>query len=134
MKKIKFCIISSIIVFAFTSIGHYIYEWFQNDITRIFFPINESIFEHMKLLFSSSTFYFIVLGIYNLFTKKYSNIFGSWFITSVLNIIIFLIIWLPFYFIFGEILIVTLIILLISIFISQLINYFIITRDKKSLN
>lgn len=53
MKKLKlYTIIGILFVIITGSISHSLYEWSgQNFIVGFFFPINESTWEHMKLLF-----------------------------------------------------------------------------------
>ena len=31
---------------------HFVYDWWPNALTAIFTPVNESVWEHLKLLFS----------------------------------------------------------------------------------
>ena len=72
LKKIK--IISAIGIFGLCFLFHFMYEWFPNYFSTIFFPVNESIWEHMKLLFSAVVFYgiidYIILQKFNI---KYNN-------------------------------------------------------------
>ena len=51
LKKIK--IINVIGVFALSFLFHFMYEWWPNVVTSIFFPVNESIWEHMKIFVSA---------------------------------------------------------------------------------
>ena len=53
-------IISTIGIFLLCFLFHFLYEWLPSSITAIFFPVNESIWEHMKLLFSAVVFYGII--------------------------------------------------------------------------
>ena len=55
-------IISTIGIFLLCFSFHFIYDWIPNYITAIFFPVNESIWEHMKLLFSATIFYGVFGG------------------------------------------------------------------------
>ena len=50
MSKKKLMIITTLIAFLLCFPFHFVYDTFPNLITSIFFPINESIWEHMKLL------------------------------------------------------------------------------------
>ena len=50
LKKIK--IIGIITIFALSFLYHFLYQWFPNPIFSIIFPVNESIWEHMKLLYT----------------------------------------------------------------------------------
>lgn len=53
MKTVKqYSLFGSIFVIILGSIWHFIYEWSGNNfIAGLFFPVNESTWEHMKLLF-----------------------------------------------------------------------------------
>ena len=51
MKKI---IINSSIIFAMCFIFHFAYQVLPNFITSIISPVNESIYEHFKMLFMTT--------------------------------------------------------------------------------
>lgn len=129
IKTIK--IISIFGIFLLSFLTHYGYDKFPNILTSFLFPVNESIFEHMKMIYTSYIIWEIVEYI---LLKKYSenikNFPSSVFISVLFNIIFFLIIYIPIYNIFGHNLIITLIVYFISIFISQIISYKILTADK----
>ena len=127
MKKI---LINTISIFIISTILHFIYNIFPNFITSIFTPVNESIFEHLKLIFTSTFLYTIIS---NIFTKE-KNIFLISLLKGILTIIILLIIYLPIRYLFGEVLIVTLIILFISILLSEIIINNTIKKEYKILN
>ncbi len=129
LKRLKF--IGIFIIFIICCINHFIYELSPNLITSIFFPVNESIFEHMKLI---STSYFIYSIIEYIIIKKNNidinnYIFGI-FITPVIGIILYLLIYLPLYNMFGESMLLSIGLLFIIIIIEQIVNYFIITFKK----
>ena len=65
LKKVK--IINVFAVFLLSFLAHNIYKWFPNTITSIFFPVNESIFEHMKIISTCFLFY----GIFEFFIIKH---------------------------------------------------------------
>jgi hypothetical protein len=119
----KYYFRQTIFIFIISFLIHNIYTWLPSFVTSIFFPVNESIWEHIKMIFTS---YMIIMLI-----QKKSII--SYIITSILNIIVFLIIYLPIYIVFGENLIITLIIYFVSIFISSILFKFLLER-KKHLN
>jgi hypothetical protein len=132
LKKLTF--IGVIFIFLLSFLTHSIYDLFPSFVTSIFFPVNESIWEHMKMIFTTSLIWEIVL--YIILKKKnidYSNIASSTVLSSLFNIVIFLIIYIPINIIFGENLIVTLVIYFITISISQVIAYKILSI-KKHLN
>ena len=48
----RFCILGAIVTVIFGVISHFVYEWSGNNFfAGLFFPVNESTWEHMKLLF-----------------------------------------------------------------------------------
>lgn len=64
MKKrlLLICIFCAIFVALFGSLGHFLYNFSNgNRIVGYFFPVNESTWEHMKLLFFPSLICYIVL-------------------------------------------------------------------------
>ena len=113
-KKI---IINTLLIFALCSAIHFLYNIFPNFITSIIAPVNESIFEHLKLIFTSTFLYTILSNFY----YKNKNIFVFSYVRGMLVIIILLILYLPTRSIFGEIMPLTLLILFISIFITEII-------------
>ena len=129
----KLKIINIFITFLLCFLFHFLYSWFPNFVFSIFFPVNESIWEHMKLLYSSIVFYGIIE--YFIFKRKKintNNYIFNLFVTAFLSIIIFLIIYIPFYNIFGENFILNISVLFITIVISQINHYLLLTYNKKS--
>lgn len=53
MKQLKyFCIAGGIFTSIVGTVAHFVYEWSGNNfLVGLFFPVNESTWEHMKLLF-----------------------------------------------------------------------------------
>ena len=122
LKKLK--IIASISIFLLCFLTHFGYDIMPSIITSFFFPVNESIFEHLKMIYTTVVIwsiieYFIIKKL-NLIT--HNKVFNIW-ISGILNIFIFLIIYLPIRHIFGEQMILTFIILFISICLTQFISY-----------
>ena len=115
--NIKKILINTIGIFILCSIIHFGYSTFPNFFTSIFFPVNESIWEHLKMIFSSTVIYTLIRRI---FVNDQAFLIEA-YLKSMLTIIILLIIYLPVNYMLGEILILTMIILLISIFISEVI-------------
>ena len=123
-------IISTIGIFLLCFLFHFIYAWIPSYITAIFFPVNESIWEHMKLLFSAVVMYGIIdYIILQKFKVKYNNFFTNLFVTGISIIPIYLIMFLPVYYKIGENMIITIGIMLIAIIISQVISYYILKAD-----
>lgn len=85
MKHLKkYTIIGIIFVLVTGSLAHFLYDWTGNNyIVGLFTPINESIWEHMKLLFFPMFLYslFIILK----FGKKYSCITSSLYFGTLIG-------------------------------------------------
>ena len=68
LKKIK--ILGVVIITILSFISHFAYDIFPNIIFSFIFPVNESIWEHMKILFTSTLIYslieYILLKKYNI--------------------------------------------------------------------
>ncbi len=131
MKKIK--IIGVIITFLLTVLYHFLYEWFPNPIFEIFFPVNESIWEHMKLLYSGIlTFNIIEYIIYKKKNINTNNFFTVTFLMMITSIILYLIIYLPLYDMFGENMIISISLLVIVIILEQIFSYYLLNYGKEN--
>ena len=64
MKSLKgFCIIGAIITIVLGTISHFVYDWSGgNFFVGLFFPVNESTWEHLKLLFFPMLAYALFAG------------------------------------------------------------------------
>lgn len=133
IKKIK--IISVFLTFAICFLTHFIYSICPNFLTSIFFPVNESIWEHMKMLFTSILLYGIIeYIIINKNNIKINNYLFIKFFEAFISIPIFLLIYLPIFYRFGENMILNFIVLFITIAIVQLIGYRFMIKSKYNLN
>ena len=100
------------------------YTWFPNVLTSIFFPVNESIWEHMKMLFTAIIIGGIIeLTIIKIKNIKLNNIFFTLFFKAIISIPIFLTIYLPIYYLFGENMIISISIMTIVLVITEIISY-----------
>lgn len=122
LKTIK--LIATLNIFLISFPSHFLYNFLPIPIMSIFFPVNESIFEHLKIIFTSTLIYslidYLLLKLNNI---KFHNFILQLFFTSFISIPIFLILYLPVHFIIGEYLILTLLLLLITYLIAQIISY-----------
>ena len=134
LKKVK--LISTIGIFLLCFLFHFLYEWFPNSVFAILFPVNESIWEHMKLLFSGICLYGVVDYIILVKNKvQFNNFFLNLFITSLTSIPIYLIIFLPIYHFIGDNMIISITLMFIVILISQIISFIILSKKTyKMLN
>lgn len=124
MKKYKYILVSTVGILILSFLCHFVYDLFPNKLTVLFFPVNESIFEHVKMIYTAN----ILWGIFEYFIYKRNkmnldNFFISLFLGSLLNLVILLIIYLPVYYLLGEHLPLTIFILLFSILLSQWIIF-----------
>lgn len=135
MKRLfKFKILATFGIFILTFLTHFGYDLIKCDLTAIFFPVNESIFEHMKMLFTTFIIYSVIE--YFIFKRKdvsVNNFIFSYLITGVMVIGIFLILFLPFYYRYGENMTYTIIMEFVAIALSQLISYYILSQKPLKL-
>lgn len=133
MKNFKYILISSIIIFVLCFPAHFLFDIIENDIIAAFFPTNESIFQHMKMVFSC--FFIFYFGLFIIRKRlKYENIFLTNLISSMTTIILFLIIYIPTYLRFGENMIFTFILLFLTIIVGQYISSrFLKKKDYKQI-
>ena len=101
LKTIK--ILGLFLIFLLCFPLHFIYDFLPNTLFSIFTPVNESIWEHMKLIFTSYVFY----GIFDyLLLKKnrisFHNFLLQLFLIPLIGIILYLSIFIPIYNNFGE--------------------------------
>jgi len=124
IKKIK--ILGIFLIFLLSFLFHFLYDWFPNSLFAIFFPVNESIWEHMKIIFSSFVFYGLIEYILLKKYTKFNNFLLSLFIIPIIAIIIYLIIYLPLYNILGENVIISILLLFMIIVLEQILSYYLL--------
>lgn len=134
LKKIKIIAVLGIFIISF--ISHYAYNKFPNLIFSFIFPVNESIWEHMKILFTSTLLYGIID--YILLKKnniKYNNFPYQLYFTALSSIPLYLILYLPLYKLLGENIIISILLLFIVYIIEQYISYCLLKeKEIKILN
>ena len=133
MKK-KIWIVNAVGIFLLSFLCHFIYDWFPNKLTCLFFPVNESIWEHVKMLFTTNIVWGVIaFFLYRKIKIPTHNLFPYLWTSGVLNCIILLALYLPLYYLLGEHMILTLIILFVSIIITQYITSRINERKEAKL-
>lgn len=118
----KRIIISTIVILLLSTLFHSVYDKFPNAITLLFFPVNESIWEHNKMILLS---YFILALIEKVFIYKDKNVFFTSLIEAIICIILLDLTFTPIYLYVlktKDNLVLTLIIFAISIFISFIVG------------
>ena len=119
-KKKK--VIGVFIIFGLSFLFHFLYSWFPNTIFSFLFPVNESIWEHMKLLFTPFIFYTIIEWLFS--KDKSKNLLVQLFLIPFISIVLYLAIYLPIFNIIGENMAVSIILLFIIICFEQVMSYF----------
>lgn len=132
LKTLKY--ITLAITFALTFICHFMYEWFPNTLTSIFFPVNESIWEHMKMIYTA----IIIGGLieYIIIRKKdinVNNIFLSLFLKASTSIPIFLTIYLPLYYLIGENMVLNISVMILTLIIVEILSYNLLQNKRISI-
>ena len=124
MNLKKMIWINTLLTFLLCFLAHFIYKWFPNPVFSIFLPVNESIWEHMKMLYTVVLIYGIIeYFIMKKFDIDNHNFLLTTFIKSVIIIPIYLIMFLPLYYNFGENMFISISVMLISILLVNLIGY-----------
>ena len=130
----KIMIIKTISIFISLFLFSNGYKLLPNFITAIIFPVNESLFEHLKMIYNAeiivSLIIYFVLKIKNI---KINNYFSALLISTVFDIILFYLVYIPIYNRFGEGLLYTMIIYFITLTISQYLFYLITIRKHNDL-
>lgn len=133
LKKIK--IINVVFLFLLSFLWHFVYDWFPNNIFALFFPVNESIWEHMKIiyfcLFMGSILEFVLCKKNNI---KINNFYIEAMVKSILGVIFYLIIFVPFYLWLGESLLISISLMLITYIFMEYIGYKILTGEEMNIN
>ena len=128
-------IIAFIGTFILSFLFHFAYQVFPNFIFSIFFPVNESVWEHMKILYSS----IIIYGVIDYFIGKrfsigYNNFLFNLFFCAFVSILVYLGLFLPFYYKIGESMFLSIGVLFITYIIVYVISYYILRSDSFNCN
>lgn len=133
LKKIK--IINVVFLFLLSFLWHFVYDWFPNNIFALFFSVNESIWEHMKIiyycLFMGSILEFVLCKKNNI---KINNFYIEAMVKSILGVIFYLIIFVPFYLWLGESMLISISLMLITYIFMEYIGYKILTGEEMNIN
>lgn len=132
LKKTRIYAVIGIFIISF--ISHYVFELYPNILVSIFFPVNESIWEHTKILFTSILIYQAIDKIIlNKHEIKYNNFYLQSFITAIISIPIYLAIYLPLYHLIGENLFISILIMLITYIIIEIISYYLLKQKEYNI-
>lgn len=127
MEKIKRDLFISIpLLFLIGSVFHFVFNWFGSpSFLAPFFPVNESIWEHTKLLIFPLFLFYLVY--YYLYKNKYFIDKENWLTSLLVSIISSVLTMIIFYYTYSGILgknisIINIFSLLLSLFVGQLIG------------
>ena len=86
MKDLKrFCVIGFLVTTILGVVSHFVYEWTGgNFLVGLFFPMNESTWEHMKLLFFPMFLFALVAG--KRMERQYPCIYNAMFTGILLGL------------------------------------------------
>lgn len=133
LKKTRFVAVIGTFLIGF--ICHFAYDFLPSFFTSIFFPVNESVFEHMKILYSSVLIYGVIdYLILHKFNIKFSNFLLNLFILCFSSVFIYLLIFLPIYYNFGENMFVSISLMLVVYSIVYYIGYLILSNKEYKLS
>ncbi len=131
MNLKKVTLISIIVIFLLSFPSHFMFDLFPNVLVSFFFPVNESIWEHMKILYTSillgNVIKYVLLKYYHI---SFNNFSLSLVVSCFSSIIIYLLIYIPLYVILGENMFISIILMLLVYIIVEIFSYFIL-RFKK---
>lgn len=101
LKKVK--IFNVIFLFVLSFLWHFIYDLIPCSLTAIFFPVNESIWEHMKIIYGA----FIVVSLVQILVcKKFNidinNVYIEMVTKAITGVLLYLLIFVPIYNLIGE--------------------------------
>ena len=95
LKRFKF--VGVFIIFALCFLAHFLYDWISIDVVGWFFPVNESIWEHMKLLFTPFIIYTLIEWLFLRNKKEINNLSLQLFLIPLISIVVYLAIYLILY-------------------------------------
>ena len=133
LKKIK--IINVVFLFLLSFLWHFMYDLFPNNIFALVFPVNESIWEHMKIIY-----YCLLLGSvleFYLCKKnniKINNFYIEAMVKSLLGVIFYLIIFIPLYLWLGESMVISIGLMLVTYVFMEFIGYKILVSEELNIN
>ena len=123
-------IVGAFVIFGVGALWHFIFEWIGDpEWLGWFLPVNESVWEHVKLMYWPAILYFIVEGIF--LWKKTNNFLFTKMVVLFFNPIVNIIIFYTYSGITGyESFIIDSIILFITTCVQQYISYKLLTREE----
>ncbi len=133
LRKIK--IINIILLFLLSFLCHFVYNWFPNVVTAIFFPVNESIWEHMKIIYGLFIFVSLIqIILCKKFNIKINNVYIEMIVKAILGVVFYLAIFVPVYLLIGENMIFSIGLMLVTYIIMEVLGSKILKSDELNIN
>ncbi len=125
----KWSIVGTVFIIVFGTLLHFVYEWSGNNaVVGIFGAVNESTWEHLKLLFWPALIFSIIEYIF--IGKDYNNYITAKAVSFYVGILLIITLFYTYTGIIGDnILVLDILVFIISVIISQYIGYSITTAD-----
>lgn len=83
----RFCMIGAVLTIILGIISHFVYDWTGgNFFIGLFFPVNESTWEHMKLLFFPMLAYALIAG--KKIEEEYPCIYNAMFTGILIGLVL----------------------------------------------
>ena len=133
LKKIK--IINVVIFFLLSFLWHFMYDWLPCFFTSIFFLVNESIWEHLKIIFGVIIFGSLIsLILMNKFKIKHNNFYVEIIIKAIIGVIFYLLLFIPLYKLIGENMFISISLMFITYVFVEFLGYKILNLDELNIN
>lgn len=100
MNYRTYCKLGALFTIILGSILHFTYDFFETDFTAIFSAVNESTWEHLKLLFFPVMIFAIIE--YFIYGKKYTNFWASKVISLLIGMLAIVVVFYTYTGIIGE--------------------------------
>ena len=124
-----FCLAGFLFTVAFGALSHFIYQWSgRNRIAALFFPVNESTWEHLKLVFFPAFLYFAVAAVVT--GKRYS---AAAFLCVLMAAALIVAIFYSYTAIVGKSYVIAdILTFVVAVFAGYVVAYFVLTSDINS--
>lgn len=135
MKNIKRMeLIGIIFTILVGSLLHFTYEWSgQNPYTALFSAVNESTWEHLKLLFFPYMLYAIIEYIY--IGKDYPNFITAKFIGVICGLVLIPLLFYSYTYLLGtNYFVFDILIFVLAVIVSYVVSYYVLTGTTLNIN
>lgn len=132
IRKIK--IFNIFFLFLLSFVWHYMYKLLPCSVLAIIFPVNDSIWEHMKIVYFTLLISSLLESyLYKRYKLPANNKNISMMTKSLLGVVLYLVLYIPLYKLIGEYLIISIILLLIVYSLMEFISYKIILSEELNI-